>query len=195
MECGRPRTAAASLVVNILPTVIGTGCVDRRATIPVSPFLSTLAIGLRFISGTGLAEAGALDCTPGALTGAPRQEHSAEGQRLVGSNFGWTYVNSKMEILLAITRCRVNQPVRAPHNLVGPDLQAASQLDRFLPACPITSRYNVIPASYETLLHADSSHETFVDQAPPRMWSLLTKQGLRTMKSFDENPRNSLKWT
>jgi hypothetical protein len=63
-----------------------------------------------------------------------------------------------MEILLAITRCRVNQFVRAPHNLVGPDLQAASQLDRFLAVCPITSRYNVIPAAYNGRVHADLSH-------------------------------------
>src|SRR5580704_4933613 len=34
----------------------------------------------------------------------PRQEHSAECRHLVGSKSGWTYVNSKTEILQAVTR-------------------------------------------------------------------------------------------
>jgi hypothetical protein len=33
-----------------------------------------------------------------------------------------------------------------------------NQLDLFLPPCPITSRYNVIPAGYNGRVHADLSH-------------------------------------
>src|SRR5438552_2633045 len=85
-----------------------------------------------------------------------------------------------------------NSTCTRTHNLVAPDLQAASQLDRFLPLCPITSRYNVIPAGYEKRLQADSSHEILVGQASARMRSQLISRGLRKQKSFDQSPRKSL---
>jgi hypothetical protein len=40
-----------------------------------------------------------------------------------------------------------------------------NQLDLFLPPCPITTRYNAIPAGYNGLLHADSSHQILRKQA------------------------------
>ena len=68
-----------------------------------------------------------------------------------------------------------------------------NQLDPFLPPCPITSRYNVIPAGYNGRLHADPSHEILVDQATARMRSLLTRRGLRKTRSFDESARKFLR--
>lgn len=40
-----------------------------------------------------------------------------------------------------------------------------NQLAPFLPSCPITPRYNVIPAGYNERLHADSSPQILSDQA------------------------------
>jgi len=71
VECGRPRIAAASLVVNILPTIIGTGCVSPRAEIAkISRFRSALAIGLRTTLGAKLALAESAAFRSGAAAGA-----------------------------------------------------------------------------------------------------------------------------
>ena len=71
-------------------------------------------------------------------------------------------------------------------------MQTTSQLDRFLPLCPITSRYNVIPAGYDKWHRADSSHEILVDQADRRMHSLLTRQDLGNTRSAHQSARKSL---
>src|SRR6267143_4465714 len=62
VECGRPRSAAASLVVNILPMVVFAGGANSRATI-ASAFLvpSVVASGLRVVPGTGLTFPGEVD--------------------------------------------------------------------------------------------------------------------------------------
>src|SRR5258708_5686132 len=67
-----------------------------------------------------------------------------------------------------------------------------NQIHSFPPLCPITARYNVIPAGYNGRLPADSSHQIYVDQAVARMRSLLRRRGLRKGKSFDETAGNSL---
>jgi len=69
-----------------------------------------------------------------------------------------------------------------------------NQLDPFLPRCPITSRYNVIPAGYNGRLHADSSHQILVGQTAARIRSLLTGRDLRKRKSLNEGARQSLRW-
>ena len=40
-----------------------------------------------------------------------------------------------------------------------------NQLGPFLPSCPITARYNVIPAAYIERLHTDSSPQILGNQA------------------------------
>jgi len=68
-----------------------------------------------------------------------------------------------------------------------------NQLDPFLPRCPITSRYNVIPASYNGKLYADSSHQILVGQTAARIRSLLTGRDLRKRKSLNEGAKQSLR--
>jgi len=174
-----------------LPTVIGTDCVDPRAAIgELSPFRSALAIGLRIISGTGLARAGSLDFTSDAPAGASASR-----------TFCRMSTSRGIEVWLDILELQDGNPAgdhkvsrkstfTRTQNLVAPDLQAASQLDRFLPLCPITSRYNVIPAGYETRLHADSSHEILVEQASARMRSQLIRRGLRKQNPSTKAPEN-----
>jgi hypothetical protein len=69
-----------------------------------------------------------------------------------------------------------------------------NQVDPFLPRCPITSRYNVIPATYNGRLRADSSHQLLVGQTTDRIWRLLTGRGLRKRKSLNEGTTQSLRW-
>jgi len=87
-----------------------------------------------------------------------------------------------------------NQPLPSSAGQVCTGPAIFNQLDLFLPPCPITSRYNVIPAGYNERLHADSSPQILSNQAAARMRSLLTKQGLRKTKSIDGSPRQSLRW-
>src|ERR1700722_2879745 len=74
------------------------------------------------------------------------------------------------------------------------DPQRSGRADPFLPLCPITSRYNVIPAGYNGRLHADPSHDILVDQITVRMRSLLTRRGLRKTRSFEESARKFLRF-
>src|SRR3984885_13986077 len=87
-----------------------------------------------------------------------------------------------------------NQPLPPSAGQVCTGPAIFNQLDLFLPPCPITSRYNVIPAGYNGRVHADFSHNIPVGQAAARMRSLLTRQGLRKTKSIDGSPRQSLRW-
>ena len=66
-----------------------------------------------------------------------------------------------------------------------------NQIHSSLPLCPITARYNVIPAGYNGRLPADSSHQMYVDQTLARMRRLLRRRGLRKGKSFDETARET----
>ena len=56
-----------------------------------------------------------------------------------------------------------------------------NQLAPFLPSCPITARYNVIPAGYNERLHADSSPNFSVTK-PLRHAELIDKPGLTKEK-------------
>ena len=51
-----------------------------------------------------------------------------------------------------------NQPLPSSAGQVCTGPAIFNQLDLFLPPCPITSRYNVIPAGYNGRVHADLSH-------------------------------------
>jgi hypothetical protein len=74
VECGRPRRAAASLVVNILATVICVGCVDPQSAIANTfPFRSVVASGRRGISCAGLVLGGSTDFMSGATADATAQ--------------------------------------------------------------------------------------------------------------------------
>ena len=46
-------------------------------------------------------------------------------------------------------------PLPSSAGQVGTGPAIFNQLDLFLPPCPITSRYNVIPAGYNGRVHAD----------------------------------------
>jgi len=82
-----------------------------------------------------------------------------------------------------------NRPLPSSAGQVCTGPAIVNQLDPFLPPCPITARYNVIPAGYDGRLHADLSHQLLVDQAAARMRSSLTRWGLRIKQSSDEGAR------
>jgi hypothetical protein len=71
-----------------------------------------------------------------------------------------------------------NRPLPSSAGQVSTGPAIVNQLGPFLPPCPITARYNVIPVGYEKRLRADPLHEVFVDHATARIRTRLTKQGL-----------------
>jgi hypothetical protein len=87
-----------------------------------------------------------------------------------------------------------NRPLPSSAGQVSTGPAIVNQLGLFLPSCPITARYNVIPAGYHKQLPADSSHKIFVDHAAARMRRLLRRRGLRKTKSIDESARKCLAW-
>jgi len=87
-----------------------------------------------------------------------------------------------------------NQPLPFSAGQVCTGPAIFNQLDLFLPPCPITSRYNVIPASYNGRVHADFSHNFPLTKPLHGGGRLLTRQGLGKTKSIDGSPRQSLRW-
>jgi len=100
--------------------------------------------------------------------------------------------DQRFQVLAEPPKAISNEPWVAACKSEPPRLCVRSQLDRLLPLCPITSRYNVIPAGYDKRRRADSSPEILVDQADRRMRSLLTRLDLRNTRSAHQSARKSL---